>query len=271
MIAKEWRDAGWKFLIAAAVVALLSLEITPYGELERAAAGAPTMDPDGAPIPEPQRFFTDPVKLAVNELAGFLWAGGLVVLIPLAGVFGATLVSGEMGGGTLYLLLAKPIGRTRLLLTKYGVCAAILLAAAFLGGVLLVGVAAVRGYPLGNFSLPGIFLSTLLMWLGSLFVLGTALLMSVIFRSVIASLGATTAALILVFSFPDPPLNVLSFFGVYSGFGSETISKLRPISYWFDEPLFKGESLALTNFLFWLTAAGVSLLVALWLFRRKAY
>ncbi|MDQ4129066.1 MAG: hypothetical protein M3151_14155 [Actinomycetota bacterium] len=37
MIAKEWRDARWKFLIATVLVLLLSTYLTPYAEIVEVA------------------------------------------------------------------------------------------------------------------------------------------------------------------------------------------------------------------------------------------
>jgi ABC-type transport system involved in multi-copper enzyme maturation permease subunit len=79
----------------------------------------------------------------------FTGASGDLVLMLLATVLGAGLISEEVNQGTIFPLLDKPVGRGRRLLTKYTVGA---------GGELV---------------------STGLLWLGLLLMLGTSLLLSV--------------------------------------------------------------------------------------------
>lgn len=258
MIAKEWRDARWKFAVATVLVVLLSSYLTPYEELVRMAESQ-----------------FDPEQMALDEMWGFYNVGGLVILGSLALLLGGTLVAGETGGGTILLLLSRPISRSKVLLTKYAVCAATLLVSAVLGGVLLVCVATLRGYPLENVSLTGILLLGLMMWLVSLFVLGVALLMSVLFRSLISSLGITALILLLFFTFPENILNVISFFDYrlvsYNQQWYEFSSKLAPGRYLIAPGVFEGKALGATKFLYWAIAAAVPLLAALWVFRRRSY
>ena len=94
-----------------------------------------------------------------------------------------------------YFLLSKPASRERVLLTKYAVSGTILLAVALLGSAGLVVTAAVMGRPQ---PLVGMLVSTLLLWLGLLFVLGVALLFSVIFDvCLVAALLPLAGALVL--------------------------------------------------------------------------
>lgn len=285
MIAKEWRDARWKFLVATVLVLLLSTYLTPYAEIlevaeqinGRAASNAETKGGSGAdrdPASLPPAGY-DPERMALNEMWGFYNVGGLVTLGSLALVLGATLVSGETGAGTILLLLSRPLRRTRILLTKYAVCAAILLASAMLGGVLILTVAALRGYPLENVSLAGILLLGLMMWLVSLFVLAVALLASVLFRGIIPSLAAAALLLLLILTFPGNLLNVAFFLGPYFmpsdqgwyGF----LLNLAPGRYLIASGIFEGKALGATKFLYWTVAATIPLLTALWLFRRRSY
>lgn len=286
MIAKEWRDARWKFFIATILVLLLSTYLTPYSEIVEMAketrshvtTDAETEGPRGStarePAPPPPAAY-DPERLALNEMWGFYNMGGLVILGPLALLLGATLIAGETSGGTILLLLSRPVGRVRILLTKYAVCAATLLVSTVLGGVLLVTVAALRGYPLENASFTGILLLGLMMWLASLFVLGVALLMSAIFRAILLSLASTALVLLLFFTFPENVLNVMSFFGPYFMSGDQEwygfFSRLAPSRYLIASGVFEGKSLGATRLLYWMVAAAVPLLASILIFRRRSY
>lgn len=227
MIAKEWRDARWKFAVAAVVVVLvasLAPILTPYQEIVRLAKHSSysineisigenasanrSGDARTQKVPKPpdnvQQAPKDPVEMAAQEMWALYGVGGSVVLLPLAVLLGAPLVSGEVSGGTISMLLSRPISRTRLLMSKYVVGAAGLFVSAVLGGALVVALAAARGYPLGEIGFVGIALSAVLIWLGSLFVLGVALLASVLVRGVIGSVMASVVALLLVFILPSP-------------------------------------------------------------------
>lgn len=285
MIAKEWRDARWKFLIATILVLLLSTYLTPYAEIVevaeqingRAASNAETEGEGGAdrnPTSLPPAAY-DPERVALNEMWGFYNMGGLVTLGSLALVLGATLVSGETGVGTILLLLSRPLSRTRILLTKYAVCAAILLASAMLGGVLILTVAALQGYPLEDVSFAGILLLGLIMWLVSLFVLAVALLASVLFRGIIPSLAAAALLLLLIFTFPENILNVAFFLRPYFVSSDQGwygfLLNLAPGRHLIASGVFEGKALGATKFLYWTVASAVPLLAALWIFRRRSY
>lgn len=210
MIAKEWRDARWKLAIALLFTLLLIPSLAPYGEIVRMAQNVTTELPDGTQIPESERLSTDPAKYAVQDMESLYTVGSVAVLLPLAALLGVGLVSGEVGNGTILLLLSKPVGRTRALLTRYIVCANVLLAAAIFGTLLLTVGAVARGYPLEQFSPVGAALSTVLMWLGMLFVLGVALLASVLFRNLVVSVATTLVALYVILSaFPQALLSLL--------------------------------------------------------------
>ena len=267
MIAKEWRDARWK-LAAATVLVLLAVLAspipTPYKEIASYSPGQVT-------------------QFAATEMWGTYSAGGLFVLLPLAALLGVALVSGE----SIYFLLSRPVSRTRLMLAKYAVCAGGLLVAAISGAVLVVAVAAARGYPVGRLiGVTGMALSAILIWLGALFVLGLALLVSTLFRNVVSSVVATVAVLFVVAVFPDilnvfvsgvqwtlgiadcdPGNNLYSPCGLRYGL----LDKLRLYSYWYSEGLYTGSNLVPVKFLLSSVAAVTTLLGALWLFNRKAY
>jgi ABC-type transport system involved in multi-copper enzyme maturation permease subunit len=304
MAAKELRDASWKFLLAALVVLALAPNLTPYEEHVKVAESnreAYTRIANGEVDPgAPPGAYGDPPPLeepspppsaaetAMQEMFGFYAVGGGVILVPLAVLLGMALISGEAENRTILLLLSRPISRVHLLLTKYAVCAGVLLAAVVLGAILILGVAALRGYPLGEVSVPGMALTGVLMWIGSLFVLGVALLMSVVFRNALFSLGASALVLFLFFTFPGNVLALGDLLGrgVYYDEGVyEWIARLSPIYYWADAGLFSNGTLAWMDrttlygaavpapakFLFWTVGAASALLGALWLFRRRAF
>lgn len=176
--------------------------------------------------------------------------------------------------GSIFLLLAKPVSRTRMLLTKYGVGAGTLLAIAVLGALGLIVSASLKGYPLDTLNVMVLVLSATLLWLGSLSVLGVATLASVVFRDVIASAVATPLALVPIFFIPAPFVSY--FLQLLGGTRSPNVSgelAEKPVLplYWTSESLFVGESLAVTNFPVCTIAAALPLLAAFWIFNRKAY
>lgn len=238
--------------------------------------------PDGPQIPESQRYSTNPAEYAVQDMASLYTVGGVAILLPLAALLGVGLVSGEVGNGTILLLLSKPVGRTRAVLTKYAVCAGTVLTAAIFGTLLLTVGAVARGYPLGQFSPVGAALSTMLMWLGMLFVLGIALLASVVFRNLVVSVATTVLALYAILDiFPQVSLSLFYEYQVrYTdvrpgmerpGAAETAIQNLDLARYWTSERMFAGEAFATTNFIVCLVAAVIPLLLSLWVFNRKAY
>lgn len=257
MIAKEWRDARWRFLVAAAPVVLLVFLITPYEDVVRMVKGMPG---------------EDPVTIALRDISDLYYFGGLFVLRPLAALLGVASISGEVSNGAIFLLLSRPVSRTRLLLSKYAIGAGVLLVAAVLGKVLLLAVAAARGYPLGQMRITETILSVLVLWVGVLFVLGTALLVSIIFRTITASIVACALTLFLVFALP---VVVAAFYPM--NYASELALRLELYTYWmptyyyYSDNFYGVGGFALTNFVVCLIAAVLPLLIALWLFGRKAF
>ena len=215
-----------------------------------------------------------PVEYALSEMwfpfaVSYPW-----IMTFLAAALGFSLVSREVNRGTLFLMLAKPVSRGRMLLTKYGVCAGALMAVIVLGVLGLVISAGLNEYPLGAMSAVGLVLSTALVWLGSLFVLGLATLVSVVFRDVVASAVATPLFLVLVLFSPGLFVSYLvqywDWFLKIENPGQAGEQFMLPL-YWANQSLFAGESLAATNFLVCAIAAAIPLLAAFWIFNRKAY
>lgn len=262
MIAKEWRDARWKLLVAAIPVMLLVFLISPYQEFVEVARRIPG---------------EDPVDNALRDLSDLYYLSGFVVLMPLAGFLGVAAISGEVSNGTILQLLPRPLSRIRLLLVKYAVGAATLLVAAVLGKVLLTCAAAVRGYPLGQLRVLEAVFSVLVLWLGVLFVLGTAVLISVIFRGVLASIVACVLTLTLVFVLPSIIFNL---YLPSTGQLVDLSTRLTLLTYWMPANYYYGGprdasiglgGFTVANFLVCLISATLPLLAALWIFRRRSY
>jgi ABC-type transport system involved in multi-copper enzyme maturation permease subunit len=100
MIAKEWHDARWKFLVAAVPVVLLVSLLPPYQEL---VAESTKYAPNA-----------NPARDTLRVLSDFYYLGGFLVLLPLAALLGVASISGEVSNGSIFLLLSRPISRTRL-------------------------------------------------------------------------------------------------------------------------------------------------------------
>lgn len=262
MIAEEWRSARWKLIVAAVPVVLIFFVLSPYAEFVEDARRIPS---------------EDPVETALRDLSDLYYLGGLFILIPLAGLLGVAAISGEVSSGSILLVLSRPVSRVRVLLAKYAVAAGTLLLAAVLGKVLLVCMAAVRGYPLGQLRVLEAVVSVFVLWLGVLFVLGTAMLVSTVFKSVLASVAACALVLLAVFTLPHVILDrIMTPTGALAGLSL----RLDLITYWTPAYYYYGDpgSVAVgiggftaANFLVCLTAATVPLLLALWLFRREEY
>ncbi len=184
----------------------------------------------------------------------------LYLLVGLVSVlFGARLLASEAGSGSILLLLSRPISRERILLTKYGVCALLLLALCGLCGVgaLVFGAAAGEAQPIG-----GVLLSTLLLWLATLFVLGGTLVYSVLIPS---SLAAGVLGFFTVYLLSLAPL-----FHVHTPSIPGGIEWSLP-TYWSNLSIYAGTTNPTQSIVVAGLAALIPLLIALFLFRRKAY
>lgn len=247
MIAKEWRDARWKIVLAVAGAVPALLIVATY---------LPPYETSGRAVER----LTD--AMALGQIVN-VYGGGGVALALLAILLGAAAVSEEAGRGTILLLLSRPTGRTRILLTKYAVSAGILLSAAVLGHAGLIAAAFTKGYPPGLLSIPGVVLSTVLMWLGALSVLGLAVLFSVVFRSTPVSMTVTFVTLYLAFYALPGYAELFVPYGL--------LERAAPLYSWTSTTLYAGEGLAPLNFISCTTAAAILLIAPLWLFRRRAY
>ena len=305
MVAKEWRDARWKFLLGA--LALLSFVLfaprsyetivaqtereVEYIEQDLATPGVAGAPEEMRPPPNHEQQQRQelreiqspeyPVKMAGWEMTDIHYGGNFLILMPLAGLLGVALVSGEVGRGSIFLLLSRPVSRTKTLLTKYSVCVAVLLVVATLGMLGTFVAAYANDYPQGSFRVAEILTSSALFWLGSLSVLGMALLCSVVFGEVIKSVVATVVIAYLLYSGPNLLFSLSEFWFFVLGDPANDpravderymfFQRFDLFSYWAATNPISGEWAAARNLIVCLIAAVVPLLAALWLFRRKSY
>ncbi|HEX4715941.1 MAG TPA: ABC transporter permease subunit, partial [Ktedonobacteraceae bacterium] len=114
------------------------------------------------------------------------YAGNMLYLFVgvVSALFGARLLAGEESSGSIFFLLSRPLSRERIVLTKYGVCALALLVLCCIcgGAALVIGAMVGVAQPVG-----GVIVSTLLLWLASLCVLGITLVYSVLIPSSLAA------------------------------------------------------------------------------------
>lgn len=278
MIAKELRNTWW--MLALGVLIFLPILLsgpTPYAQLVEIAKSdneflniqVPSIYEVDTGIPK------DPELFAAEEMALFFGAVGKTFLIPLAVVFGIGLISAEAGRNTIVFLLAKPVGRDRVVLAKWAVGALTLLGVVAFFGIAFVASAAAKGYPLDLLSVAGIMLSILLLWLGSLSVFGLSLALSVLLRNVVWSAVAVLSLLVLAW------VSSNFLYGFWMNYFLDDGESLRLSAgviqrtiipyYWSSKDLYLGHSFALGNFAVCLSAAALTLFAALWAFRRRAF
>jgi hypothetical protein len=137
--------------------------------------------------------------------------------------------------------------------TKYAVGAGALLAFASLGGLSILVVARAMEDIL---NLAGLLVSTVLLWLGTLHVLGLALLFSVVLDDAQRSMGAAALVVVLYFAIPQ----------VVPG-----SSAWVPPAYWSDVDAFLRGALPFEKFLVCAIAALAPMAAALAAFERRDY
>lgn len=239
MIVKEFLDQRWKLIggLALGVGTVVTGLVVP--QIYRNTA-----DPD----------FRRTIAEMTGDYAAYLWVlafnpvNGLgLILMLLAALIGASLIAGEVSRGTIFVLLSRPQPRSHILLTKYDVGAAILLAVI----LTLLVLTAVLGHPQ---HVGGTLISALLLWLGSLFVLGLATLFSALMGDVLRPLALSVTVLALLAVLP-------------------TLLQLpatwRLTSSWTSLLAFLGQAFPVRQLLVSVVAALLPLLLALRLFRRQ--
>lgn len=261
MIVKEARADRWAVLFGLLIITLRILNSATVNLKDQTVATLQgNFDAD----------FSSVAARHISAGSAFLWATffndlTLYLLVGFGGaILGAGLVASEAASGSIFVLLSRPISRTRTLLIKYGVAAALSLVLCTLCGVMALVVGAWQGVaapPVG-----GLLLSILLLWLGMLFVVGVTLLYSVLIPSALAA-------------------GVLGFFTIYvlaitplfhSGAGSHITYALGGpdwsiVSYWGSLGIYAGVESPMKSLLVSVIAALIPALVALALFVRKAF
>jgi ABC-2 type transport system permease protein len=302
MLAKEWRDARWKLALAIFAFLVLLPTIRSYEAIQDdlrtqarwAKEDLASSEEFMGSAAEQKKYASDTRRwiqelqspeylqeTARMELRDTVTYRNLLVVALLGGLLGIGLVSGEVSRGSIFLILSRPVSRGRVLLTKYAVCAACLFAAAAFGGASVLLAAYARGYPPEAVEVGRIVGSTALGWLASLFVLGVALVASVVLRDVLRTLMAAAAAMFVILAGPDlvwalvewivwgdriyymDPWSLPGWYG--------TFEHLKLVNYWTGTSTYLDAPTVAQSVVVCAITAAVALLVALWLFRRKAY
>jgi len=256
MVVKEFIEACWKAIIGSVVAVLGAAALaSTYNLIKNTLASQGTGNASQQIPPQLQ----GTIQQLIGSYDAYLWSqwfskNGLEILALLAAVLGASLIASEASKGTIFFLLSKPVSRDRVLLTKYLVSALILLGVMVLSSVAMLIAAASVGYPQ---NVGGMLISTVLLWLGELFVLGLALLFSVLFRDVLRPL-IFSLLLTLLLSIPGFIPNT-------------TLNDWSLTSYWTNFAAYQGTMFPLKAFLICLIAAIVPLALAIPLFRKQAY
>jgi ABC-type transport system involved in multi-copper enzyme maturation permease subunit len=249
MIVKEHIETRWKAIVCGLLALLLvGVSAATYDLFRSMLSGS------GSQVPQ---FFQQQVQQFLGSYDLYVWGNwfaknGTEVLAVLAAILGAGLIAGEVSKGTIFFLLGKPMTRDRVLLTKYAVSACVLLAVTLPCSVALLLVAAIVGHPQ---PIGGVALSTLLLWLGVLFVLGLALLFSVLFKDVLRPLLLALFVTIL-----------LAIPGFFPHGGSWSL-----LMYWSSQAAYLGQAFPVKEFIICLAGAALPLILALALFRKQAY
>jgi ABC-2 type transport system permease protein len=257
MIAKEFRAMRWSLLAGRAILALITAQLL--------ATDLHTVDLQ-AVSDQTDASLTAIMNGQISVGAAFVWAGyfstTLYFLVGLGGaLFGAGLIASETSSGTALLLLSRPISRERILLIKYGVASLGLLILSVLCGALalfLGGLGGVRQPPLG-----GVLLSVALLWLAELFVMGVALVYSVLFPTAIAAgvLGFFTSYAIVIAPTFHNGMNQY-----YLGGPDWSLA-----TYWSTLDIYAGGGDPVKALLVSLGVALIPLVIATLLFARKAF
>ena len=251
MAVKEFIEARWKAMIGGAVAFVVAAGLAGTYNLLKSllATGDATKQ-----VPTQ-------LQAQIQQLMGnydaYAWSqwfskNGPQVLAILAAVLGASLIASEVNKGTIFFLLSKPVSRDRVLLIKYAVNALILLGVMALGSLGLLAAAAIVGHVQ---NVGGVLISTVLLWLGMLFVLGLSLLFSVLFKDVLRPL--ILALLITV---------VLSIPGLIPNANDWNLT-----FYWSNFAAYQGMVFPLKELIICLVAAIVPVALAIPLFRKQAY
>ena len=250
MAFKELIEARWKAIIGVAVCAAIAGALAGTYDLIKNLLTSSTLQQ----VPQSLQ---GQVQQVLGNYDVYVWGqwfskNGAEVVAVLAAVLGCGLIGAEANKGTIFFLLSKPVSRVRVLLVKYAVSAGLLLAMIAAGSVAIVVAAAIVGHPQ---SISGVLISTVLLWLGALFVLGLALLFSILFKDVLWPLVFALMITILT-SIP----------GLIPGWSDWSLP-----GYWSSQAAYLGQEFPVKALLICLVAAVVPLILAIPLFQKRAY
>jgi ABC-type transport system involved in multi-copper enzyme maturation permease subunit len=261
MIAKEVRADRWAVVVGLFVLALrIQGAVTTDLKAQTLAVLNYNFDAD----------FTAAAAGHISTASAYVWAVffsdlTLYLLVGVCGaVFGAGLIASETSSGSIFVLLSRPLSRTRIFLTKYGMAAALSLLLCALFGAVGLAVGAwqgVAGPPLG-----GWLLSVILLWLAMLFVVGLALLYSVLVPNALAAgvLAFFTAYLLVIV----PVIHTGTQPHVHYLLGGPD---WQVATYWSSLGIYAGVDSPVKSLLIALIAALIPVALALALFVRKAF
>ncbi len=248
MRTKELLEARWKIITFALLALLGSAGNVAFYPLHQSPANGRVTFPLPGLVQEP---LTTPFNAFVWET--WFVTNGPFILGIFAAILGGGLIANEVSKGTLFFLLSKPVSRERILLTKYGVSAGLLLVVSVISSIAIAIIGIVMGHPQDVLSL---LVATGLLWLAALFPLGLSLFFSVVspdsLRPVVFSLLITVAVALLPSILPHG-LNWSLW------------------HYWGSLDAYLRGSFPLKEYLVCLVTAMVPLLAAIVVFRRKAY
>ncbi len=250
MAIKELIEARWKAIICG-LIALVLVEVsTATYDLFKSTLNTSSMQQ----LPQ---FIQQQMQQMTSSYGLYVWGNwfsknGPEIMIIMAIVLGSGLIAGEVNKGTIFFLLGKPISRERVLLIKYAISALILLAISIITGIALFVTAAIVGHPQ---DIGGVVISTFLLWLGVLFGLGLALMFSVLFKD---ALWPLICALVITL------LTVIPSF--IPDWGAWNLT-----SYWSNQTIYLGQGFPFKEYVICLVAAVIPLILALMLFRKRAF
>ena len=253
MIAKEFIEARWKAIIGSVVAVAGAAALAATYDLIN------TLLSTSNTVQKVPSSLQGQIQQLTASYESYVWSqwfskNGPEVLAILAALLGASLIASEVNKGTIFFLLSKPVSRDRVLLTKYLVSVLILLGVTLLSGVAILVAAAIVGHPQ---NVGGVLISAVLLWLGMLFVLGLALLFSVLFKDVLRPL-IFSLLLTLLLSVPGFIPNA-------------AVNAWNLTFYWSDFAAYQGTVFPLKALLICLVAAMVPVVLAIPLFRKQAY
>jgi ABC-type transport system involved in multi-copper enzyme maturation permease subunit len=264
MIAKELRESWWKALIGL---------VTPL--VTAASLGLSATEVDSSYVAHRLSVYGTAPSRPVPVYEAWVWVqtftlstGATLLFLAVAALLGASLVVSEVTRGTIYFLLTRPESRDRILLTKYGVGAVLLLGLAMLIGLDALVIPATFGYPQHPL---GVAVSVVLIWLETLFILGLALVFSITMRGTLQALVATLLAVFVLTNIPAIVASVLDHLFAADIVPHSVVRTWSLGTYWLNLDAFAGNTFPWLSLLVSIIAAAIPLIVALVLFRRRAY